>query len=182
MHETLYDDLPQGRRSRWHASFADLLERLRPDDVEAIAHHLLRAGGRASASRTARYARAAAERAEERFAPHEAARLWRETVAALDRSGDPDAHARLEATMGLVRALAVTGDLAEARRQRAEATTAAEALGDPVRTAGVIGSFTVPAIWTTNDDEALSARVVAAAERTLASLPSEPGRPSAPGC
>ena len=32
--------------------------------------------------------------------------------------------------MGLVRALAVTGDLPEARRLRAEATDAAEALGD----------------------------------------------------
>jgi len=75
--------------------------------------------------------------------------------------------------MGLVRALAVTGDLPEARRLRAEATDAAEALGDPALTARVIGSFDVPAIWTANDDEVLSARLVATAERTLAALPAD---------
>ncbi|MGV9775757.1 BTAD domain-containing putative transcriptional regulator [Streptosporangium sp. NPDC003464] len=172
VHETLYDDIARARRARWHAAAAEIIEGARPGDVEAIAHHYLRAGSRATAARTAHYTRAAAERAEHRSAPHEAARLWRETVAALDRSGDGDARARLEAVMGMVRALAVTGDLRRARRHRAEAITAAEALGDPVLTAGVIGSFDVPAIWTANDDEALSARLVTAAEHALATLPS----------
>jgi tetratricopeptide (TPR) repeat protein len=67
----------------------------------------------------------------------------------------------------------VTGDLRRARRHRAEAITAAEALGDPLLTAGVIGSFDVPAIWTANDDEALSARLVAVAEATLPALPAD---------
>lgn len=182
--ETLYGGIPRARRSRWHAEAAEIIESARPGDVEAIAHHLLLAGSRASAARTAHYTRIAAERAEQRFAPHEAARLWRETVAALDRSGDGharasgnstartsgDGHARarLRAVMGMVRGLAVTGALQEARRHRAEAITAAEALGDPVLTAGVIGSYDVPAIWTANDDEALSARLAAAAERHCA--------------
>ncbi|ONI92711.1 SARP family transcriptional regulator [Saccharothrix sp. ALI-22-I] len=168
VHETLYDDITRARRARWHAAAADVIEQARPDDVEAIAHHLLRAGNRATATRTAHYTRAAAERAERRFAPHQAVSLWRETVAALDRSG-VDTRARLEAVMGMVRALAVTGDLEQARRYRAEAV--AEAVGDPVLAARTIGSFDVPAIWTTNDDEALSARLVTAAERTLALLP-----------
>ncbi|MEU4445305.1 BTAD domain-containing putative transcriptional regulator [Actinosynnema sp. NPDC050801] len=164
--ETLYDDITRTRRARWHAAAADVVERAHPDDVEAIAHHLLRAGSRAAAARTAHYARAAAERAERRFAPHQAAVLWRET---LDRSPRTEPTARLEAVMGLVRSLAVTGDLEQARRYRAEAVT--EAVGDPVLTARTIGSFDVPAIWTTNDDEALSARLTRAAERTLALLP-----------
>ncbi|WP_207757764.1 ATP-binding protein, partial [Nonomuraea cypriaca] len=261
VHETLYEDIARARRARWHAAAAEIIERTRPGDVEAIAHHLLRAENRAEPRRTAHYTRAAAERAEHRFAPHEAARLWRETVAALDRasddnghrqgygigdgqgdgrrqggghgddhhqgdgkgdghrqgygngdgqgdgrrqsdghgddhhqgggqgdgngrrqgggqgdssgdghrSGDGDGHGRvrLEAVMGMVRALAVTGELRQARRHRAEATAAAEALGDPVLTARVIGSFDVPAIWTANDDETLSAGLVAAAERVL---------------
>ena len=169
--ETVYDDIARARRARWHAAAAEIVEALRPDDVEAIAYHFLQAGSRSTAARAARYAGAAAERAELRFAAYQAVRLWRETVAALDRSGSTDARARLAAVMGLVRALAVTGDLREARRHRAEAIIAAEALGDPSLTAGVIGSFDVPAIWTTNDDEALSAALVAAAERTLAALP-----------
>ncbi|MEV4173586.1 BTAD domain-containing putative transcriptional regulator [Nonomuraea sp. NPDC049709] len=236
VHETLYDDIPRARRARWHARVAGILERARPGDVETIAHHCLRAEGRAGAARTAHYTRAAAERAERRFAPHEAARLWRETLTALDRADDGrlpgggvdgspgravddrlegggvDGSARwavdgrladggvdgssrrsgggveggsgwagggpgrLEAVMGLVRALAVTGELDESRRYRAEAVGAAEALGDPVLTAAVIGSFDVPAIWTSNDDPALSAGLVAAAERTLAALP--PGHES----
>ncbi|MGP4097841.1 BTAD domain-containing putative transcriptional regulator [Nonomuraea sp. KM90] len=191
VHETLYDDIPRARRARWHARVAGILERARPGDVETIAHHCLRAEGRAGAARTAHYTRAAAERAERRFAPHEAARLWRETLTALDRADDgPFAGGgvdggsgwagggleRLEAVMGLVRALAVTGELDESRRYRAEAVGAAEALGDPVLTAAVIGSFDVPAIWTSNDDPALSAGLVAAAERTLAALP--PGHES----
>ncbi|TDD04314.1 SARP family transcriptional regulator, partial [Nonomuraea deserti] len=175
--ETLYGDLASPRRARWHAAVATIVERTSPGDVEAVAHHLLRAGGRAAPARTAHYTRAAAMRAEHRFAPREAARLWRETIRALDRAdgGAPQhgsgARGRLEAVMGMVRALAVTGDLQEARRHRAEAAGAAAELGDPVLAARVIGAFDVPAIWTANDDEALSARLVAAAERTLAALP-----------
>ncbi|TDE56980.1 SARP family transcriptional regulator [Nonomuraea mesophila] len=174
--ESLYADVASPRRARWHASVAAIVERTSPGDVEAIAHHLLKAGGRAAPARTAHYARAAAMRSEHRFAPREAARLWRATIEALDRAGgaapqrDGGARERLEAVMGMVRALAVTGDLREARRHRAEAAGAAEELGDPVPAAHVIGAFDVPAIWTTNDDEALSARLVAAAERTLAAL------------
>ncbi|GAA2850364.1 hypothetical protein GCM10020220_044670 [Nonomuraea rubra] len=222
VHETLYDDVTRARRVRWHARASELVERIRPGDVETIAYHCMRAEGRAGATRTAHYTRAAARRAEARSAPHEAARLWRATLTALDHTPGPpssDGHAspgpitttpgpgdpgplghdlmgrdamgcdalghgpvgggggadrRLEAVMGLVRALAVIGELHESRRYRAEAVDAAEALGDPVVTAGVIGSFDVPAIWTANDDPALSARLVAAAERTLAALP--PGR------
>ena len=159
--ETLYDDIPHVRRTRWHAAVADVIEHVRPDDVEAIAHHLLRAGNRATAERAARYTRAAAERAERRFAPHQAAALWRETLARTPHD--------LQAVSGLVRALAVTGDLEQARRHRAEAVTATG--GDPVLVARTIGSFDVPAIWTTNDDEALSARLAEAAERALTTLP-----------
>ena len=162
VHETLYEDIAHARRARWHAAAADVVERVRPDDVETIAYHLLRAGNRVTAARTARYTRAAAERAERRSAPHQAATWWRET---LERTRED----RLEAVMGLVRALAVTGDLEQARRYRADAVT--EAGGDPVLTARTIGSFDVPAIWTTNDDEALSARLTEAAERALRALP-----------
>ncbi|MEO3885432.1 BTAD domain-containing putative transcriptional regulator [Nonomuraea sp. B5E05] len=184
--ETLYGDLASPRRARWHAAVAAIVERTSPGDVEAIAHHLLRAGSRAAPDRTAHYTRAAALRAEHRFAPREAARLWQETITALDRAGggapqhDGGARGRLEAVMGMVRALAVTGDLQEARRHRAEAARAAAELGDPVLGARVIGAFDVPAIWTANDDEALSARLVAAAEHMLAALPPGAAAGSAP--
>ncbi|MBB5960096.1 DNA-binding SARP family transcriptional activator [Saccharothrix tamanrassetensis] len=171
--DTLYADIPRSRRARWHAGVAEAVERVRPDDVDTLAHHFLRAESRATAARAAYYARAAAERAEQRFAPHEAARLWRDAIAAHDRSGSDDVRTRLRSTMGMVRALAVTGDLAAARRHRAEALTAAGELGDPELTAAVIGSYDVPAIWTGNDDQAMSDHLVEVAERTLAAL--DPG-------
>jgi DNA-binding SARP family transcriptional activator len=163
--DTLYSDISQARRVRWHARAGDVISRIRPDDIEALAHHYLLA----ASPRAAQYAAEAARRAELRFAPHEAARLWQ---AALDSSTGA-MRSTLDIVMGLVRALAVTGDLQAARQHRASAITMAEDLGDPVLTAKVIGAFDVPGIWTANDDPDLSAQVVSAAERTLAALPDE---------
>ncbi|WP_237111054.1 AAA family ATPase [Nonomuraea sp. MG754425] len=164
VHETLYDDVTRARRARWHARAAEIVERIRPTDVETIAHHCVRAEGRADPARTARHTRAAARRAERGSAPREAARLWRVTLTALDRmpaarptatgaatpaflpgpadrldagdapggrvaGGGAEGRAggggaspeRMEAIMGLVRALAVIGESSESRRYRAEA-------------------------------------------------------------
>ncbi len=84
---------------------------------------------------------------------------------------------RLEAAVGLMRGLAVTGEdgLPAAREHRAAAVEAAEELGDPDLTARVIGAYDVPANWARSDDPAQAARVVAAALRTLDRLP--PGTP-----
>jgi hypothetical protein len=162
--DTVYDDLSRSRRARWHAEVAEAIERLRPDEVESLAHHHLLAGSPSAV----RYARAAAEQAERRFAPHEAARLWQ---AALDASAAEDVRTRLELTTGLVRALAVTGELAQARDRRAEAITLADTLGEPALTARVIGAFDVPAIWTEHDDPALAQGIAEVTERTLDALP-----------
>lgn len=165
--DTLYQDISRSRRARWHAAIAEVLERSRPGDVEALAHHFLHAEDPVAAAKGVRYARAAAEQAERRFAPHQAARWWR---AALEHAGD-DARERLTLIMGLVRALAVSGALAEARRHRAEALDLAEAVGDAVLTARVIAAFDVPASWTESDDPELARRIVEVTERTLTSLP-----------
>ena len=164
--DTLYEEVSQARRARWHATVGDTLERLRPDDVDALAHHFLLADNRST--QAARYAAAAAERAERRFGPHEAARLWQ---AALEHSDADDVRTRLELLTGRARALAVTGKLADARTYRADAITLADGLGDPELTARVIGAFDVPGIWTTNDDPELAARIVAVTERVLPERP-----------
>lgn len=158
--DTLYQDLSHSRRVRWHAAIAEALERSRPNDVEALAHHFLHAEDPA---RGGQYARAAASEADRRFAPHQAARLWR---TALDHAGD-DPRERLTVLMGLVRALAVSGALAEARRHRAEALRLAETVDEPALTARVIAAFDVPAVWTESDDPVLAHRIVAVTERTL---------------
>ncbi|MFJ2771164.1 BTAD domain-containing putative transcriptional regulator [Streptomyces sp. NPDC087300] len=176
--ETLYEDISRARRARWHTTVAETIASLRPHDADALAEHYLRAGTRATAARAVKYARRAARRAERDAAPHRAARLWQAAVdahgllaAGADGGTDDGAvRERLGLVTGLVRALAVTGGLAAARRHRSDALADAERLGDPELTAQVIGAFDVPGNWTRNDDEALSHRVVDAAERTLSAL------------
>ncbi|GGP06097.1 winged helix-turn-helix domain-containing protein [Nonomuraea glycinis] len=106
-----------------------------------------------------------------------AARIWAQTAAVYDRTVTSGARARLESTVSMLRSLAVTGGtgLEAARRHRLAAIAAAEELGDADLTARVIGAYDVPAIWTRSDDPRQAARVVAAAERTLADLPEATG-------
>lgn len=163
--DTLYAEVSAPRRSRWHARAGEVIERLRPTAVTELAHHFDRAGTRDTAARAAAYARAAAEQAEARSNPHEAARLWQQCRAGTART-DPTV------IMGLARALAVTGRLNEARALRTEAIDAvAGGSPDPAVVAAVLTAFTVPAIWPANDDEELSGRIVHMAERALAGLP-----------
>ncbi|MFD3378553.1 MULTISPECIES: BTAD domain-containing putative transcriptional regulator [unclassified Streptomyces] len=104
------------------------------------------------------------------------AQLWTQAAKAYDRAVAGGARARLESTVGLIRNLAVTGGdgLAEARRHRTAAVTAAEEFADPELTARVIGAYDVPAIWTRADDPAAARHIVAVAERTLTALPTGP--------
>ncbi|MFD7501662.1 BTAD domain-containing putative transcriptional regulator [Streptomyces sp. NPDC059850] len=108
--------------------------------------------------------------------PGAAARVWAEAADVYGRTVGGGARARLEAAVGLIRNLAVTGGdgLEAARQHRLAAITAAEECGDPELTARVIGAYDVPAIWTRGDDPELAARIVGAAERALAALPSPP--------
>ncbi|PWR11530.1 SARP family transcriptional regulator [Micromonospora acroterricola] len=168
--DTLYADLSAPRRAAWHAAVAEVLQRRQPADPAALAHHLLRAGGPAAAGRAAGYARTAAQQAERGGNPHEAARLWAQVLDAYDRAGGSERRERLSAVLGLGRALAVTGRLAEARRRRAEAIADAESIGDPRLSGEVLAGFDVPAIWTRNDDERLSERIVRAAGHALTDL------------
>lgn len=95
----------------------------------------------------------------------EPASVWSAAAAAYQRT--TGARAQLESTVGLLRSLAITGELGEVRRHRLAAITAAEQLGDPDLVARVIGAYDVPAIWTRSDDEAQAAAIVRAAERVL---------------
>ncbi|MBE1574030.1 BTAD domain-containing putative transcriptional regulator [Amycolatopsis roodepoortensis] len=169
--DTLYHDLSRSRRAREHGEIAETLEELRPDDVDTLAHHFLLS--EEHDDRAARYAQAAAERAESRFAPMEAARLWDAALTAYDRSGASNTAKRLELIMGKARASAVAGGLGQSRRHRAEALELAEKLDDPLLTARVIGAFDVPASWTESDDWELASRIAETVERTLAALPGE---------
>ncbi|MBM7493558.1 DNA-binding SARP family transcriptional activator [Micromonospora luteifusca] len=168
--DTLYADLSAPRRAAWHAAVAEVLRHREPVEPAALAHHLLRADGPVAAGRAGAYARTAADQAERGGNPHEAARLWGQALDAYDRAGGVAQRERLTALLGLGRALAVTGRLAEARRRRAEAIAAAETVGDPLLIEEVLAGFDVPAIWTRNDDDLLSGHIVRAVEQALTAL------------
>ncbi|MEV4015266.1 BTAD domain-containing putative transcriptional regulator [Nonomuraea angiospora] len=106
--------------------------------------------------------------------------VWARAAAAYDRSVPSGARARLESTVGLMRGLAVTGGggLRAAREHRVAAIAASEELGDVELTARVIGAYDVPAIWTRLDDPDQAGHVIAAAERTLATLPPSTPNPA----
>ncbi|MET8267817.1 BTAD domain-containing putative transcriptional regulator [Micromonospora arida] len=168
--DTLYADLSAPRRAAWHAAVADVLRQREPVEPAALAYHLLRAGGPVHAAEASTYAQVAAERAERGGNPHEAARLWGQAIDAYDRAGGVEPRGRVTALLGLGRALAVTGRLAEARLRRAEAITVAESTGDPLLIQEALAGFDVPASWTRNDDDLLSGHIVRAAEHALTAL------------
>ncbi|MEU2422242.1 BTAD domain-containing putative transcriptional regulator [Streptomyces sp. NPDC007851] len=98
--------------------------------------------------------------------------VWDRAAAAWDRTVPARSRARLHATAGLLRDLAVTGadGLEEAREHRRDLVAAAETTGDTELTARIIGSYDVPAVWTRADDPGAAAELVRAAARAAARL------------
>ena len=167
--DTLYQGLSQLRRARLHGRAAAAIERHHPGEVAALAHHCAAAGTDPDAA--ARYSRLAAEQAEQRFAYRAAVQLWEQAIGCLDQASDAPARDRLELVLGLVRALALAGQLPQARSYRWDAVRAALPLGDPVLLARVITAFDVPRVWFSREDGRADQELVAIVEQTLARLP-----------
>ena len=167
--DTLYHGLSRLRRSRLHARAGEAIERHSPGEVSALAHHFAEAG--TDPVKAARYCGLAAAQAEQRFAYPEAARLWDQALACLDQAGGAPARDRLEPVLGLVGALAHTGQLARARSYRHDAVRAAQPLDDPVLLARVITAFDVPRLWYSHEYGVPDDELVSMAEQTLARLP-----------
>lgn len=163
--DTLYQSLSRLRRSRLHARAASAIERHSPGEVAALSYHFTEAG--TEPGKAARYCELAAEQAEQRFAYHEAARLWEQAIACLDKARDVPEQERLELVLGLVRALAHTGRLASARSYRQDAVRAALPLDDPVLLARVIVSFDVPRLWYSHEYGVIDHEIVDMVEQTL---------------
>jgi DNA-binding SARP family transcriptional activator len=129
--ETLYGDLSGIRRSRWHARVAAALERVRPGDLTALAHHYAQSASAATARRAVDASLAAAALAEDRYANDAAAALYRQALGCLDlvpRTADAAGVAagddeRVAVLIGLLRALLRGGGTqgaVDARRQALE--------------------------------------------------------------
>lgn len=72
--EVVYTELPEMARRQAHAAFATALERVRPDDLDRLAHHYRAAGPPVDPDRTLEVLLAAGERAYGLYANDQAAR------------------------------------------------------------------------------------------------------------
>lgn len=169
--DTLYTDLSGARRTRLHGRVAASLERHRPDEVAAIAHHYLESG--TAPDRAVRYARLAAEAAEARYAHRVAADLWVRAAETLRALGEGAARERLETEAAAIRATALAGQVVDARDRRRRAIADARALGDVRLLARIIVAFDVPTLWTSREYGILDREVIDATEHALAGPPGD---------
>ena len=167
--DTLYDGLSRLRRTRLHARAAAAIERHHPGEVAALAHHYTQAG--TDPVKATRYCSLAAEQAEQRFAYHEAARLWEQAIDCLDQVSDAQVRNRLELVLSLAHTLPLTGQLARARSLRKDAVRAALPLDDPALLARVITVFDVPRLMLWDEYGKIDHELVSTVEETLARLP-----------
>jgi class 3 adenylate cyclase/DNA polymerase III delta prime subunit len=108
---TLYDELSATRRRRLHRRVADVLEKVRPDDVRALAHHCVEAGpDGGDVSRALRYTLAAAEEALASRAFADAEARFRGALELLEDAEDPRSAFWVAATCGLGESLRDQGD------------------------------------------------------------------------
>ncbi|MFF8633859.1 BTAD domain-containing putative transcriptional regulator [Streptomyces pilosus] len=162
-----------GREDAW-VLLATALDRAgrRGEALRAVARarDVLGGGGAALARIEARLLSPAATSATEPAGMADS--VWDRAAASWDRSVPARSRARLHATAGLLRDLAVTGPdgLVEAHRHRRDLVAAAETTGDPELAARIIGSYDVPAVWTRADDPEGAGELSRAAARAAARL------------
>ncbi|HWC11838.1 MAG TPA: BTAD domain-containing putative transcriptional regulator [Acidimicrobiales bacterium] len=124
----LYEDLSATRRKRAHLKVAEMLEKLRPDDVVALAHHLVQAEPTGNElPRAVRYALAAAEQALGARALADAEARFRRVLGLLAEPRYSGAPERAHALCGLGEAQRDQGDARSRATLLAAARTAEEA-------------------------------------------------------
>jgi class 3 adenylate cyclase len=129
---TLFEELSATRRRRLHQRVGEAIEKLRPDDVVALAYHFSQAGPDGDGmSRAVRHGLAAAEQALQARALGDAETRFRQVLRLLDDAASPDgpAPARVAALCGLGEAQRDQGS-AEFRTTLLEAGRLARATSD----------------------------------------------------
>ena len=99
---TLYEELSATRRRRLHRRVAEALEKLRPEDVVALAYHFVEAGPEGGLLvRAIRYSLSAAEQSLATRALADAEHRFRQVLEVLEEAEVEDEHSRLAAFCGL---------------------------------------------------------------------------------
>jgi hypothetical protein len=127
---TLIEELSATRRRRLHRRVGEAIEKLRPDDVVALAHHFSQAGPDGDGmSRAVRYGLAAAEQALQARALGDAEARFHQVLGLLDDPATLAAPAHIAALCGLGEAQRDQGN-GEFRNTLLEAGWLAQASGD----------------------------------------------------
>ncbi|HEY2673966.1 MAG TPA: BTAD domain-containing putative transcriptional regulator [Rugosimonospora sp.] len=155
--DALVADLSGLRRARMHERLGVALQRLRPDDLPALAHHYHQAASAATASRALDYAVRAAEFAERRYAHDTAAHLLTGALESIERipaTGDgaqpapDDRDAERVGLLGrLLRAQIRAGAVAAARTTRRRAIDVAETADRDDLLVAAFTGWTEPTPW-----------------------------------
>ena len=93
---TLVDQLSLSRRARTHRAVGEALERMRPQELAALAHHFAASAGLGNGNRAVEYAYAAADHAAARAGHADAARLLERGLNAADDAEGLDDTRRIE--------------------------------------------------------------------------------------
>ncbi len=177
--ETLYTDLPAGRRCRLHAAVAGALERrlgVDPELLPDVAFHYRLAAPLAAghAAKAVEHLRAAARIAETRNAFEESVELLRQALDAqpLDPGCAPvQRHGLLVA---LAAAELRVGGMAAARTHVAAAVAVAEDLRRPDLVADAATVLTGAGVWSWREFGTTDERMIGALSRCLDALPDGP--------
>ncbi len=175
--DTLYDDAPRLRRSRWHGRIADAVLAVHPQDAAALAHHYHHAGTTATARRAVDAAVRAADMAVARYAHDAAADLYAQALSDLDRvaADDPTAGAdprlaeRVELLARLSRSQLAAGIGQHALRARKQAMRLADAAGRGALLIRALTAWDLPSPWITRPYGVVDHEIVGLIERALAS-------------
>jgi class 3 adenylate cyclase/tetratricopeptide (TPR) repeat protein len=137
--ETLYEELPSGRRTRLHLGLARSLESLFGGDPEThaadLAHHFLRAAPVGGAAEALRYLLLAADVAITRLAYEDATQLYRSALKVMESGAPADDAQRCDVLLAYGEALWHSADVPAAKRAFERAAEIARRLGDGQRLA-----------------------------------------------
>ncbi len=187
--DTLYEDAPRLRRSRWHGRIADAVLSVHPDDAAALAYHYHQAAATATARKAVDAAVRAAETALTRFAHETAAELYAQALHDLDRvpaaqtkpdpraaagagagpGADPHLAERVDLLARLSRSQLAAGATMDSLTSRRLAMRLADAGGRDDLLIHVITSKDLPTPWMTRPYGSVDDELIALIERALAS-------------
>ena len=126
---TLLDQLSASRRARIHRTIGTVLERRRPHELTALAHHFTAAAGLGEVERSLRYTYAAADDAALNGAHRDAATMLERALDAAQMGDNIDTTGQIELLTRIGSEIAKAGDPADAENYLDRAAALAREIG-----------------------------------------------------